>query len=255
MSERAEHAETTSDAGASAAPRVPGARAASETATLLCAVAIAVTLGVACGFWVNARLAASIEAAATSSASSSTTSSTITVAPARLLPDSTAAAEPRTDSESNADGDRNERRADAAAIAAADTRPIAREVSPTVKKDARGVEASEVEKGRPEAAKKAAGRGQGALAPCALYASASSLTIRGGGVAALILGGPGEAGRITVATPHWSDIAVFDEGRAAGDKGRVKYSVRSVSGRPGVYSVRFATPCGSKSITVTVTRP
>lgn len=87
-----------------------------------------------------------------------------------------------------------------------------------------------------------------------MYTSAGSLTMRGGGAAALVVGGPGEAGRVTVTTPHWSDIAVFAEGRA-GANGWVKYSVRSVSKKPGVYAVRFTTPCGSQVIPVTVTRP
>ena len=87
-----------------------------------------------------------------------------------------------------------------------------------------------------------------------MYASANSLTIRNGGMAALLVGGPGEAGRVTVTTPHWSDIAVFAEGRAGGN-GWLRYSVKSVSNKPGVYTVRFTTPCGSQTIAVTVTRP
>ena len=91
---------------------------------------------------------------------------------------------------------------------------------------------------------------QNRAAPCALYASAGALTLRGGGAAPLVLGGPSEAGRVAVTTPDWSNIAVLYEGRAG--NGWSKYSVRSVSGRPGVYTVRFATPCGSKTIPVTV---
>jgi hypothetical protein len=81
-----------------------------------------------------------------------------------------------------------------------------------------------------------------------------SLTLRGGGAASLVVGGPGEAGRVTVTTPDWADIAVFAEGRAGGN-GWVRYSVRSVSRRPGVYTLHFKTPCGSQSIPVMVTRP
>jgi hypothetical protein len=76
--------------------------------------------------------------------------------------------------------------------------------------------------------------------------------LRGGAAAPLVLGGPGEAGRVEVSTPDWSNIAVLYEGRTG--NGWLRYSVRSVSGRPGVYTVRFATPCGSKNIPVTVTR-
>ena len=91
------------------------------------------------------------------------------------------------------------------------------------------------------------------MAPCALYASADSLNVRNGGAASLVVGGPGEQGRVTVTTPDWSDIAVFSEG-PTGRNGWVRYSVRSVSKKPGVYSVRFTTPCGSQNIPVTVAR-
>ncbi|HEY0171565.1 MAG TPA: hypothetical protein VGB98_11120 [Pyrinomonadaceae bacterium] len=97
-------------------------------------------------------------------------------------------------------------------------------------------------------------QGQGRPATCALYASADSLSIRGGGAAALFVGGPGEAGRVTVTTPDWSNIAVFSEGRAGGN-GWLRYSVRSVGSRSGVYTVRFTTPCGSRNIRVTVVQP
>jgi hypothetical protein len=102
--------------------------------------------------------------------------------------------------------------------------------------------------------KTAAGQGKGMTAPCALYASANSLTVRGGGAAAFVLGGPGGEGHVTVTTPDWSNIVVFPEGRIGG-QGWVRYSVRSVSKRAGVYRVHFKTPCGSRTIPVTVTRP
>jgi hypothetical protein len=105
----------------------------------------------------------------------------------------------------------------------------------------------------PEVVKKATA-GQGRSVPCALYASAGSLNIRGGGAAPLVVGGPGEAGRVTVTTPDWSHISVFSEGRADGN-GWLRYSVRSVSKKPGVYTVRVTSPCGSQNIPVTVGRP
>lgn len=105
----------------------------------------------------------------------------------------------------------------------------------------------------PDVEKKATA-GQGRVAPCALYASASSLTIRNGGAAPYVVGGPGEAARVTVTTPDWADIAVFSEGRARGN-GWLRYTVRSVSKKAGVYTVRLTTPCGSQNIPMTVTRP
>jgi hypothetical protein len=114
--------------------------------------------------------------------------------------------------------------------------------------------------GRPGAAtvaesKATAVRAQDRVVPCALYASAGSLTIHNGGAATLILGGPGEHGSITVTTPDWSDIAVFSEGFTGGNNGWMKYSVRSVSKKAGLYTLHIKTPCGSQTIPVRVARP
>jgi hypothetical protein len=83
------------------------------------------------------------------------------------------------------------------------------------------------------------------------YASANSLRVQLGGAAPLILGGPGVGVRINVTTPDWSQLAVIYEG-PAGHNGWIRYSVRSIGGRPGLYTVRFSTPCGSQIIPVTV---
>lgn len=98
----------------------------------------------------------------------------------------------------------------------------------------------------PKAAK-AAGR----PSPCTMYASAGSLALRSGSSAPLILGGPGP---FTVTTPNWSDIVVFSDGRAGGGKnGWVKYTVRSVGKRPGVYTLHVKSPCDSQTVRVRVT--
>jgi hypothetical protein len=213
------------------------------------AVAVAVALGIGCGFWINARLASAANAGR--------------AAPARPAPDARAAvrdeAPPPTDETGTSHDSVETTDAPAARTepavtsvegsavrqAAAATR-VAREASPQPKVEVRPGTRWEVER------RAAPGREQGRAAPCALYASAGALTLRGGGAAPLVLGGPGEAGRVTVNTPDWSNIAVLYEGRAG--NGWARYSVRSVSGRPGVYTVRFNTPCGSKTIPVTVTR-
>jgi len=246
-------------------PGVQG-QSSSEVATLVYAVTVAVALGVACGAWINARLAAAASVAPP--------------APTRLLPaaavheekkpESSAVTEHQLkapdDTPSTADRatssndfgeppDAETARTDPAATTdkqSAGRRgavvpvPVADEASQPVRDVGRSGVVSEVGK------RAAAGRGR--AAPCAMYASAGSLTMRNGGAAALVVGGTGEAGSVTVTTPHWSDIAVFAEGRAGGN-GWVRYSVRSVSKKPGVYSVRFTTPCGSQTIPVTVTRP
>jgi hypothetical protein len=240
-------------------------QSASETATLVYAVSVAVALGIACGTWINAHLAsaASIAPPAQSrllpaaSANGPKTAEPPAVTEPQLtdhndtssvsarlthshgLGEPTDAETPRTNPAVATDKARTGKRGVVSA-------PVASEARRTVRDDERPAGAQEVEK-RATAV-------QGRAAPCALYASANSLTIRNGGAAALVVGGPGEAGRVTVSTPHWSDIAVLSEGRVGGN-GWVKYSVRSVSKKPGVYTVRFTTPCGSQTIPVTVTRP
>lgn len=96
---------------------------------------------------------------------------------------------------------------------------------------------------------------RGAASPCPLYASASALTVRSGGAASLVLGSPGQQGRVSVTTPDWADIAVFSEGQAGGNRGWMRYSVRSVSKKAGVFSVRVNGPCGSLTVPVKVVRP
>jgi cytoskeletal protein RodZ len=241
------------------------ARPQTETTTLVFAVCVAVALGVACGVWINTSLTAA--------------ASKTVQAPARLMPAATAeqtapaspggpeslsddsrraASETGSDAspvDSNPPAESRTQSHPAATDAAHKDRPapapappITREANRSEKSPAARVEGREV-KAEPGSRPRA-----GAAAPCSPYASAGSLTLRGGGAAALVVGGPGEAGRVTVTTPDWADIAVFSEGRAGGN-GWVRYSVRSVGKRPGVYTLHFKTPCGSQSIPVTVTRP
>ena len=239
MSDGAEPVGATSDPTASAANA--DARRHSEGTTLVFAVTLAVALGIACGVWINSQMASAANAGR--------------AAPSRVPPDTPPPADgTRTSQGSNETAAAPAATREPAATAvegrtskpAAIATPAARETSPQTKVEVRPGTKWEVEKSA------VAGREQGRAAPCALYASAGSLTLRGGGAAPLVLGGPGEAGRVTVSTPDWSNIAVLYEGRAG--NGWSRYTVRSVSGRPGHYTVRFATPCGSKTITVAVTR-
>lgn len=242
----------------------------SEAATLVCAIAAAVFMGIACGAWINARLA--------SAASPASTAFVVPPAPAHLLPAAPSAETPTTSTNEAETGPETSQGKDEAAgedasanasvgvseapgtrprvpaekelerSAAGAFKPSASEVHRSTKTRERTLTA-EVAEAKPKAV-----RGQGSASPCALYASADSLNIRSGGAATLFVGGPGEAGRVSVTTPDWSNIAVLSEGRT-GANGWFKYSVRSVSKKSGVYSVRFTTPCGSRNIRVTVVQP
>jgi len=85
---------------------------------------------------------------------------------------------------------------------------------------------------------------------CALSLSAHSLSLRAGGSGAVTAAVDELAGRggLTASTKDWPDIAVFSE--SAGGRGR--YTIISVSKRPGSYAVTFKSPCGAKTLPVVV---
>lgn len=90
--------------------------------------------------------------------------------------------------------------------------------------------------------------------PCRLLVSERSLSIRAGGgsdtitVSSQNVDGPTH---VTATTKNWPDIVVFPESRR-NPSGPVKYSVISVSKRAGTYAVNFNSPCGIKTVPVTV---
>ena len=240
-------------------------RASAEGATLICAVVVAVALGVACGAWVNARLASA--------------SARAKHAPAKLLTPTVTAEQPTPAAASVVE--QAPTSDDTATFSLVEAAPPPEPIEPPVavahSKDSTGAPRKEgaskgdgvsrpivTEPRRPgdtaarvgEAPdnRRKATAAPGTPAPCALYASAASLNIRGAAAAPLVVGGPGENGRVSVTTPDWADIAVFNEGRAGGN-GWLRFSVRSVSRRPGVYTVRLTTSCGSRNIPVKVTQP
>lgn len=243
-------------------------RPQSEAATLVCAIAVAVLLGIACGAWINARLA--------SAASTASASFVVPPRPAHLLPTAPAAETPAapgndaetasetsevTEAAAGGDTSANASVEASEALGARRSVPADKEPGRTAAPDSPPDSVSASRKRRGEIpgvevakVKSKAVQGQGRPTTCALYASADSLSIRGGGAATLFVGGPGEAGQVTVTTPDWSNIAVFSEGRAGGS-GWFRYSVRSVGKQSGVYTVRFTTPCGSRNIRVTVAQP
>lgn len=231
-----------------------------QTGRLVCVSLIGLALGVACGLWINARLA----------------SATSRSAPVRLLPDAHAgertavastAVQPPPDHSDDAPPPAEEITTPAAPDAEGEggTSAVADEGRGR-KSGGGGSNAAAAGENRAPAStdwrrargaagetRETAARARGGAGPCALYTSAGALNLRSGAATTLVLGGPGAQG-VTVSTPDWSDIVVFPEG-AAGGKGWVKYSVRSVSKRPGVYAVRFKTRCGSQTVRVTVGRP
>jgi len=246
-----------------------GKESSSEIATLVYAVSVAVALGIACGAWINARLASAASIAppapsyllpaADANVQKKPETSAVTESQLKVHDDNASTSDPVTPSHVFGDAPEaetpgtdpaaeNDRRG-AGKRGAVAPAPLEREAGRPLRDAVRPAGAPDVEK----RVEKRAAAVQGRAAPCAQYASAGSLTIRSGGVASLVVGGPGEAGRVTVTTLHWSDIAVFAEGRAGGN-GWVRYSVRSVSKKPGLYTVRFTTPCGSQTVPVTVTR-
>ncbi|HWS90440.1 MAG TPA: hypothetical protein VN282_25950 [Pyrinomonadaceae bacterium] len=214
----------------------PAARARSENTTLVFAVAVAVALGVACGIWVNSLLASSA-AAARAARTRPASEAPPPADESKALQPSVEAADAPAAFEGPAAVVVEGRVLQPAATPP--PTPAAREASPRP--------------APPREARESAASG-GAVRrerPCALYASASSLTMRGGGAAFLVVGGPGQS-PVTVSTPNWADVVVFSEGPAAGRQGWMRYTVKSVSKRPGLYTVRFATSCGSQTIHVTV---
>jgi hypothetical protein len=90
--------------------------------------------------------------------------------------------------------------------------------------------------------------------PCRLLVSERSLSIRaGGGSDTITVSSQNVAGptHVTATTKNWPDIVIFPESRG-NPSGPVRYSVISVSKRAGTYAVNFNSPCGMKTVTVTV---
>ena len=117
---------------------------------------------------------------------------------------------------------------------------------PEVKTPAATAASPDVSAGREREQRQSGGR-------CTLSVSEGSLSLRAGGSDTITVSAPGAAGRarVTASTNHWRDIAVFPESRG-GEAGRVKYSVISVSKRAGTFAVNFKSPCGVKTVPVTV---
>jgi hypothetical protein len=246
--------------------------ATSETARLLCAFSVAVALGGACGLWISVRIASATDAFAPSRPQlisdaptdrrSVTGSQTLERSPAEHQDTSSAPDHAVTSNESGEEAAAEMSKSNPAgatdesrpgrrgAGGVADTPAPAEDEATKLDKTAEALGGVSVVKQGAQAA-----RTQGGATPCAVYASQDALTLRAGGAAVLVLGGLGQQGRVTVTTPDWSNIAVLSEGTAGGGRGWMRYSVRSVSARAGAYALHVRTPCGSKTIPVTVRLP
>lgn len=233
--------------------RIAGAR---DGGGLVFAVTVSMLLGVACGLWLNAQLAsAAMEAPPLPAQSQSITNADDS---------ESATTKPAPDDSEDSPAAINDTTLPAVAGESDDEKEAVSTPPRAPAENAEGGRAAESKAARPAAREaetpvETAGRknapSRSAASPCPLYTSASALTVRGGGETALVLGGSGQQSRVSVTTPNWADIAVFSEGQAGGNRGWVRYSVRSVSKRAGVYSVRVNGPCGSMTIPVRVVRP
>jgi tetratricopeptide (TPR) repeat protein len=92
---------------------------------------------------------------------------------------------------------------------------------------------------------------------CTLNASEESLSIQAnGGSAPLALTFENYTGasppRVTPSTPNWADIMILAEPRKPEDGASLRFSVTSVSGKTGSFTVTFVTPCGKLDIPVSV---
>jgi hypothetical protein len=242
-----------------------------ESATIISVIILAVSLGVVSGIWINRRVSPASAAPPASMPSSSPAST-------QPLPDATATALRLNATAVRPEEGVGEGEGEAARTATPAAPPPASVESPNEvaagmrdgeEKDEAGVEKARgdnhvVPNGREKSSEKIktgegddsatasgvkAARRQAGVGPCSLSASASSVTVRAGGAASVTLSF--DAGElVTASTPDWADIAVFAESKSAGAQ---RFSIRSVSKRAGVYRASFRTPCGSKSVQVTVT--
>jgi hypothetical protein len=91
---------------------------------------------------------------------------------------------------------------------------------------------------------------------CALTVSESALNLQAGGGSAVVavgLGGAGDLSKVSARTPNWADILILAEPRKPEDDASAqRYSISSVSGKPGRYTVTFTSPCGKRDVQVEV---
>jgi tetratricopeptide (TPR) repeat protein len=101
------------------------------------------------------------------------------------------------------------------------------------------------------------GRKPEAGGACVLTASEAALNVKSnGGSATVALNLENYAGktppRIDPSTTNWADIIVLAEPRTPADGSGARFTITSVSGKTGAFSVIFNSPCGQQQVTVNV---
>jgi hypothetical protein len=106
----------------------------------------------------------------------------------------------------------------------------------------------------PVEAKTVAERKPNSDGDCMMSVSESSLSIRNGGSGTVTvnLNGRSSPAGISASTSDWSNIVVLTQPQGGKGSGSTKYSIVSVSKNTGTYAVNFKSPCGTKSVMVTV---
>ncbi len=91
---------------------------------------------------------------------------------------------------------------------------------------------------------------------CAATLSETAVKLKAGGGSAVVsvqLEGPADLTKIRPATPNWADIVILAEPRTDADAENARrFTISSVSAKPGLFTVTFATPCGKREVAVTV---
>ena len=89
---------------------------------------------------------------------------------------------------------------------------------------------------------------------CSVGVSQDDISVNGpdGTVAVLVSVGEGVDIGAVKGTSNSDEIAVRREPRIAGIDDRIVYVLSSATGRPGMYQVTFAAPCGRKTVTVRI---
>ncbi|HEX7177058.1 MAG TPA: tetratricopeptide repeat protein [Pyrinomonadaceae bacterium] len=91
---------------------------------------------------------------------------------------------------------------------------------------------------------------------CALTISEEAVSLQTGGGSAVVtvgLGGAGDLSKVSARTVNWADIVILAEPRKPDDDTAAqRYSISSVSGKPGRYTVTFTSPCGKRDVQVEV---
>jgi hypothetical protein len=221
------------------------------TPATLYATLAALILGIACGLWVINRRAFVSSTTLPQAASAAEVAEQREPAAFAETPSNVGAVEPSADDKSLSPAGAEEQSpgevVESAPASHEAPGPKVLEAKPSAAAELRreaGADAPAVSDGREAERRQGVGR-------CVLSVSESSLSIPAGGRSDTITVNVTSPAHVTATTNNWPDIAVFKESRGD-ESGTVRYSVMSVSKRAGTFSVNFKSPCGMKTIPITV---